>query len=229
MSDVQKCFDDIFNSTRMVAGLGREVENMREAMCAAFIRSQSDVLRLSVAKPDELKNRTMDALAAIVRMSAAFEDGTRTLADRLSIESDDLLAAQQAAVRLYNSVNDEVRKANSKIGALEKRLMEHSSNDPAVRELVWQMTGGLCFYCDIQLVKASPLDPSNPGPDGSAFHVDHIVPRHLGGPDHISNFAPACHRCNCAKGTKSIVEFTRKKQARLSVIEGGAAQSGGSK
>ena len=63
--------------------------------------------------------------------------------------------------------------------------------------------------------------PEDLGEHYRSFHVDHIVAKVNGGPDHISNYVPACERCNVSKNSKSFVEFTRKRQAQLSVIEGG--------
>jgi hypothetical protein len=35
------------------------------------------------------------------------------------------------------------------------------------------------------------------------FHVEHIIPRHHGGTDELSNRAYACHRCNLFKGSNA--------------------------
>lgn len=117
----------------------------------------------------------------------------------------------------------ELASAKRQIDALTARLKEHACHNAEVREAVWSITGGRCFYCDTELVKSGPIDVGAPGARGNIFHIDHIVPKDAGGPDHLSNYVPACHSCNSSKGAKSYVEFTRKRQTQLSVIEGGAA------
>lgn len=42
------------------------------------------------------------------------------------------------------------------------------------------------------------------GPGGN---VDHITPRHLGGPDTEGNLTGACHRCNNRKQTMPLLHF----------------------
>jgi hypothetical protein len=39
-------------------------------------------------------------------------------------------------------------------------------------------------------------------PTGYRFHIDHIIPRRLGGSDDLSNLALACQPCNAAKHMK---------------------------
>lgn len=54
------------------------------------------------------------------------------------------------------------------------------------RQLIYQSTGGRCFYCGCLL-------------DEDNFHIDHVIPKALGGTD-----------CNMSKGTLSIEEFRKK-------------------
>jgi len=51
-----------------------------------------------------------------------------------------------------------------------------------------------CAYCGIELTEETATS-------------DHIVPLAHGGTSYITNIAPACRRCNSAKGTKSMAEF----------------------
>ena len=46
------------------------------------------------------------------------------------------------------------------------------------------------------------------------LEIEHIIPRALGGPDHIRNSQLACRTCNLAKGTMTDIEF-RQRNARL--------------
>jgi len=38
------------------------------------------------------------------------------------------------------------------------------------------------------------------GQDNGSLHIDHIVPRRLGGSDHESNLQTLCQKCNLSKG-----------------------------
>lgn len=42
---------------------------------------------------------------------------------------------------------------------------------------------------------------------GPGEHIDHIVPRSVGGDDDWTNFTMACGSCNSSKGTKSLLIF----------------------
>jgi 5-methylcytosine-specific restriction endonuclease McrA len=42
---------------------------------------------------------------------------------------------------------------------------------------------------------------------GVRLELEHLLPRSRGGSDRVSNLAPACHRCNQKKGTKTAAEF----------------------
>lgn len=66
---------------------------------------------------------------------------------------------------------------------------------------VWRKTGGLCFYCGTQL--RHPVKPSYL----QLMHVEHLVPRQAGGPNHMLNLVPSCHSCNSAKSAKDPVRF----------------------
>jgi 5-methylcytosine-specific restriction endonuclease McrA len=61
-----------------------------------------------------------------------------------------------------------------------------------VREYVLEKFGRQCVYCKKTTV---PLE------------LDHLLPRSRGGPDRVSNLAPACHSCNQTKGTRTATEF----------------------
>ena len=48
--------------------------------------------------------------------------------------------------------------------------------------------GHRCVYCGATAVSS-----------GTHLHLDHLVPRSLGGLDHASNLVLACKACNCAR------------------------------
>lgn len=54
---------------------------------------------------------------------------------------------------------------------------------------------GRCHYCSVPLV----LD--------GAWHVEHMLPRALGGGDEVGNLVAACVPCNLAKRDRTAIEF----------------------
>lgn len=93
-----------------------------------------------------------------------------------------------------------------KMEALLARRREHALHSPQVRQQVWDITGGKCIYCDVELTRER--DPAEPH---RCFEVDHIVARANGGPDHLSNYVPSCSRCNTSKSSKSIFDYLRRR------------------
>lgn len=96
------------------------------------------------------------------------------------------------------------------------RLREHSLADPRTRNAVWGLTGGHCYYCDAALIvgpKQVEFDDYK-----NIMHIDHLVPKSLGGPDHIANYVPSCAPCNITKGNKTYVEFIRDRHPRLRLV-----------
>lgn len=71
------------------------------------------------------------------------------------------------------------------------------------RRDIYAKCGGACFYCHAPLRLAGP------------WHVEHQLPRALGGLDEIGNLVAACAPCNLAKGDKTAIEFVSQKQGDL--------------
>jgi hypothetical protein len=63
----------------------------------------------------------------------------------------------------------------------------------AYRELVVARAGGACEYCRLLQVAS-----------GVTFHVEHVLPRSLGGQTVLSNLALSCPGCNLAKGDRLL-------------------------
>jgi hypothetical protein len=76
--------------------------------------------------------------------------------------------------------------------ATEQLRLRHVSRR---RQEVWQRGGGNCFYCGCQLDFRGK------------WHVEHQMPRALGGDDRAINLVPACVRCNLTKRDRSAIEF----------------------
>jgi len=69
---------------------------------------------------------------------------------------------------------------------LTPETIKHLTLSQAQRKLVWEKSGGRCWYCGVTLT------PWN-------FHVDHYMPRSKGGGDDLENLVPACRNCNLEK------------------------------
>jgi len=91
--------------------------------------------------------------------------------------------------------------------------------------LVWDKTGGKCWYCG---TKTQPfdrerfMDPSIEGRRGgrvvippNTFVVDHIIPLSMGGESSLENLAPCCWLCNGSKKSKSLEEFRFLRSRQL--------------
>lgn len=68
----------------------------------------------------------------------------------------------------------------------------------AIRAIVWEKSGGHCWYCGIQ---------TNPFAD---FCVDHFIPLALGGSNQTTNLVPCCVACNAVKGGRTLDGFRRR-------------------
>lgn len=69
------------------------------------------------------------------------------------------------------------------------------------RRDIFSKASGRCHYCNSVLV----LD--------GAWHVEHMLPRALGGGDEIGNLVAACVPCNLAKRDRTAIEFVTQGQA----------------
>jgi 5-methylcytosine-specific restriction endonuclease McrA len=58
--------------------------------------------------------------------------------------------------------------------------------------------GGCCVYCGATAEES-----------GSPLHLDHVVPRSLGGEDTPDNLVTACRACNCARHDMSLAQWSR--------------------
>lgn len=54
---------------------------------------------------------------------------------------------------------------------------------------VWEKTGGYCWHCFEAL-------------NWDRYHMDHVVPKSLGGRHSIDNLMPACEHCNLSRNNK---------------------------
>lgn len=68
-----------------------------------------------------------------------------------------------------------------------------------LRSTVIAKRGRHCMYCG-----KGPLYKR-------ALHIDHIVPRSLGGKDDVCNLIVSCAMCNMRKGAKDAERFVRDR------------------
>lgn len=213
----------------------RKAIEVLRAACRLMIRRQSEAIRLKSLIPEGrmgemafLEVQVDQLVVDLAGLAGDIEANLGDVCDRLESAAKVVPIIRDDYAKITQAFADQLIEAQDKSEALTRALAaRHKEHAPAgglTRASVWAMTDGRCFYCDVELVREASFDAP-----GRLFHIDHIVARANGGPDHISNYVPACERCNGAKSSKSFVEFTRQKQAQLTVIEGGAAQSGGSK
>jgi len=62
------------------------------------------------------------------------------------------------------------------------------------KQNIYNKLRGHCAYC------GEIISPES-------MHVDHILPKKLGGKNHTDNLYPSCQRCNTVKGDKVLEEF----------------------
>lgn len=67
------------------------------------------------------------------------------------------------------------------------------SQEKLGRFLILERDDFSCFYCGKKSYR-----------DGAELHVDHVIPRHLGGKSSPNNLVTACKECNLQKGSKII-------------------------
>jgi hypothetical protein len=154
----------------------------------------------------------------------AIESQALDLCGELHVTVEPISKFSAAAKAMVDGAMREKAAAESRVAQMMERLKEHALNDAVVREKVWSITDGKCFYCEVELMRGADAGIGHP----RLFHVDHLVPRSLGGPDHLANYVPACGSCNSSKHARHFAEFVMSRKAKqeqplLQVIEGGAA------
>jgi hypothetical protein len=64
---------------------------------------------------------------------------------------------------------------------------------------IYDRTQGYCHLCHTKLCFSNYGKHKTKG----GWHVEHSVPKHLGGTDHLNNLYAACIECNVLKGVKN--------------------------
>lgn len=144
----------------------------------------------------------------IYRDEPIVQEMGRELADEIRLLQNDYCVLEDAAVRIAAEFQIREDQHSAEVASLrlviDQRLLEHSPASPDLRAKVFALTGGKCAYCETEIT----ADPT----DGRAnFVIEHVVPKSCGGPDHFSNYVPACSKCNAQKATGHVVEFIQRK------------------
>lgn len=75
------------------------------------------------------------------------------------------------------------------------------------QQAVMAKTNGHCWYCGHELIIPTAEMAITRENFDAWLHMDHVVAKTLGGSNHIDNLIPACWRCNCTKGDKSVEQY----------------------
>lgn len=115
-----------------------------------------------------------------------------------------VLCFGEAETKTVRALQGQVSSLTAQLQTLTARAREHAINEDAVRAEVWAITDGKCYYCEVDLVRGSECQTAD---RSNVFHVDHLVPKSCGGPDHLSNYVPACQSCNLLKAGRRFADF----------------------
>lgn len=114
------------------------------------------------------------------------------------------LAGARRVLRATSAANDEPRWVQPRLWSdAELSVVAEPPPRPVSRRRreVFLRSGGCCHYC------GTPLRI-----DG-AWHVEHQLPRALGGTDEPLNLVAACAGCNLQKGTRTALEWVGRRLA----------------
>jgi len=80
------------------------------------------------------------------------------------------------------------------------------TTDSDIRRRVLAKTGGHCYLCWRQYTTSEAKESSSPRLYFSKLQIDHVIALDKFGPNAISNYMPACARCNRIKSNLSLAE-----------------------
>ena len=130
---------------------------------------------------------TTGAVLSLADEKVAALDGARAV-----IRTTELLAIEQAQARGCDPRQTELWPHE---GEMPRPVLDRRRPVSKRRRDIFAKSRGCCHYC------SAPLQL-----DGS-WHVEHMLPRALGGADEIGNLVAACVPCNLAKRDRTAVEF----------------------
>lgn len=122
----------------------------------------------------------------------------------LSKWSDREFAEYMARVRArYDEIRAEearaIREAEEEIAAMRKQRQKSVPSIPRRRREIFDKSDGKCHYCGVALT----LD--------GRWHIEHKMPRALGGGNEPTNLVASCVPCNHKKRDRTDVEFIAER------------------
>lgn len=207
-----------------VAGMYATLEDMGTGYAGLAVKMNALVAHLKKSAGEQVKSVFNDAWDDVSVSQLDLQHGFARGCTRMDLAHATFVEIAHALELRFAEKDRALRKVTECYDALAARHKEHAIHKPDVRDAVWAITGGKCFYCRVDLIRTAE-DATSLADGHRLFHVDHLVAKDCGGPDHMANYIPSCQRCNLSKSNKPFAEFSRRheQQPQLSVIEGGAA------
>lgn len=127
------------------------------------------------------------------------EDRAEALASarRLIAASNDLSATAAQAIPEQGQL-----WSDEELAPVAVTVRANTTPVPRRRREIHEKCAGRCHYCSTSLVL-----------DGD-WHIEHMLPRALGGGDDVLNLVAACTSCNLRKGDRTALEFIAAGGAR---------------
>lgn len=225
--EAQKIADELNSIHDELQDSWNSADGIEQAVAKHCVTLNGEIFELRFKKGDDLCAvidglivRNVSTDASILRVAELHSGQLAGLMARLQAVTGRFIKTWNEQAADLRASKGAVEAERAKVADLTLRVKEHALHNPAIREQVWAITDGRCFYCDVELIRERVAsDPSR------TFCIDHIVPKSNGGPDHTSNYVPACQRCNSSKSSKSFVEFTswlrqQREEPDLKVVGG---------
>lgn len=225
--EAQKIADELNAIHDALQDIWNSADGIEQAVAKHCVTRNGAIFELRFKKGDDLCAVIDDLIVRNASTDAAFLRAAELHAGEVAGAMSRLHAVTGHFIKKWNEQAAELRATKAsvederaKVAELTLRVKEHALHNPAIREKIWSITDGRCFYCDVELIRERVAsDPSR------TFCIDHIVAKINGGPDHTSNYVPACQRCNASKSSKSFVEFTswlrqQREEPDLKVVGG---------
>jgi 5-methylcytosine-specific restriction endonuclease McrA len=220
-------FEELVELGEMLKRISEALDSQWKSNCVRTVHRNGDLTFMTAADPGAIKKAVQrmildgaerDGLDLIIQGSIEADvEGCRGIVEHAIEQLREKLGAVYDEKRSTQASAEELKR---RVDALLARRREHAINSPEVRAKVWAITEGRCIYCDVELTRErDPEDPQR------CFVVDHVVPKAAGGPDHLTNYVPACASCNGGKAARPWFDFVRKRHAApdLKIVGGSEA------
>lgn len=170
----------------------------RKAYCSAYRAANSETLRAYDAACYAANPETYKAAGAAYRAAnpemlrtyhAAYRAANPGKSKAYRAANSEAIRATHAA---YRAANPEAQRINSQNYEAKKRA-NGGTLSKGLSEKLFKLQQGKCPCCN------EPL--------GENYHLDHIMPIYLGGPNIDSNMQLLRQRCNLQKATQHPIDF----------------------